>query len=847
MREMKYLLVGLMWSISYQVLGQQTAVVEAVGIHIDKQGVMRWHGTEKEALFFGVNYTTPFAHAYRAHKQLGVDLEEAIKEDVYHLARLGVNAFRVHVWDVEISDREGNLLENEHLRLFDFLLAELKKRGIYVLITPIAFWGNGYPEPDDKLPGFSTYYGKAASTVNKAAIKAQERYLKQFFTHKNPYTGFTYGNDPNVIATEINNEPDHSGDEKQITAYINTLQRAIKSTGWDKPVFYNISQNPSKAAAVARSAVDGYSFQWYPVGLVAGHTLKGNFLPNVDRYAIPFDTISAFSRKPKMVYEFDAADQTQPILFPAMARSFRQAGFQWATQFAYDPLAIAYANTEYQTHYLNLAYTPAKAISLLIASQVFKSLPSGGDYGIYPASSRFEPFRLDYKQQLSEMNVDTAFYYTATTTSTPVNTAHLKHLAGVGSSACIQYQGSGAYFLDKLEDGKWRLEVMPNVLSLEDPFEKPSLKKEVNRVIWNTEAMTISLADLGDNFQVKGLNKGNEVLKVAEERTVVLSPGTYLLVKKSLTVDTDRKRIGVLGLEEFIAPRSVTTDLHISPSKLLNNNDSSIVVNVVGNLPQDSLFMEIERLGAYRQLIPLKHLQRGMYAAAIPIGWKKPGHLNYRVWIKRDDHYQVFPGNHRANPKQWDYFPQDWWAFNLQQGADSYTLFHAATDQFLTYPSYTKNMQCDYIFSPEGGGLVLHIDAKKNKEGEGFGLQAPIQQKSSWKVSDFKDLVIKARSSVAEGLPIEIGLIDASGQNFSKEINLTSNWKLIRIPIASLKPGKSLLLPRPYPGFLPLWFSTDQVTSIDLKKLDKLQLFLRYDSMPLDVDFNWELGAIWLE
>ena len=57
-----------------------------------------------------------------------VDLEKAIQQDVYHFARLGFDAFRVHVWDTEISDSSGNLLQNEHLRLFDFLLAELKKR-----------------------------------------------------------------------------------------------------------------------------------------------------------------------------------------------------------------------------------------------------------------------------------------------------------------------------------------------------------------------------------------------------------------------------------------------------------------------------------------------------------------------------------------------------------------------------------------------------------------------------------------------------------------------------------------------------------------------------------------------
>ena len=87
------------------VNGQQ----RKTGVYVDKQGVLRWQKDNKEAAFFGVNYTTPFAFAYRAHKALGVDLEKAIQQDVYHLARIGLDAFRVHVWDTEISDTVGNL------------------------------------------------------------------------------------------------------------------------------------------------------------------------------------------------------------------------------------------------------------------------------------------------------------------------------------------------------------------------------------------------------------------------------------------------------------------------------------------------------------------------------------------------------------------------------------------------------------------------------------------------------------------------------------------------------------------------------------------------------------------
>lgn len=362
------LCIFLLLSFSQQLLAQKVTALEN-SVYIDNKGVLRWVNDDKEANFFGVNYTVPFAYGYRSHKALNIDLEKAIDQDVYHLARLGFDAFRVHVWDTEISDSVGNLLENEHLRLFDYLIYKLKQRNIKIFITPIAFWGNGYPEPDEKTGGFSDIYNKGESVTKEEAFKAQERYLGQFFNHVNPYIKLTYQEDPDVIATEVNNEPSHSGPKERATEYINRMVDAIRGTGWTKPVFYNISQSPAYADAVAKANIDGVSFQWYPTGLVANRTLEGNYLPHVDSYNIPFDTIPQFAGKARMVYEFDAGDVPGSYMYPAMARSFRAAGFQWATQFAYDPLATAYANTEYQTHYVNLAYTPSKAISLMGTSK----------------------------------------------------------------------------------------------------------------------------------------------------------------------------------------------------------------------------------------------------------------------------------------------------------------------------------------------------------------------------------------------------------------------------------------------------------------------------------------------
>lgn len=547
---------------------QQTK--KANEIYIDKTGIIRLQANNKEASYFGVNYTLPFAYGYRSHKKLNISIEQAIDRDVYHLARLGINAFRVHVWDTEISDAAGNLKENEHLRLFDYLIAKLEERGIRILITPIAFWGNGYPDEDEKTGSFVERYTKGGSVVEEAAFVAQERYLDQFFRHVNPYTRKTYAEDPFVIATEINNEPKHSGPKSRATEYVNRMVAAVRKTGWTKPIFYNISESPSYADAVAASTADGFSFQWYPTGLVAGHEQQGNLLPHVDRYQIPFDTIPAFKHKPRMVYEFESADVLKPYMYPAMARSFKTAGMQWATQFAYDPLGTAYANTEYQTHYLNLAYTPAKAISLLIASRIFHHMPAYKDYGSFPENTSFAGFKLDSKAAAAEMNTASEYYYTSGSESKPVEAKALQHIAGVGSSPVLKYSGNGAYFLDKVKAGVWRLEVMPDVKVLADPFGKNELDKPVRTTVWASHDMEVVLPDLGEGFSVLALNAGNKHQVTVNKGKFQIAPGTYLLRKKGLVfTPSAQTKVGVLGLNEFVAPEPVSKATDVGGAKSL--------------------------------------------------------------------------------------------------------------------------------------------------------------------------------------------------------------------------------------------------------------------------------------
>lgn len=448
------------------------------GVFVDDKGILRWEDNKEEIKGFGVNYTVPFAHAYRSAQKLGVNPLKAIDEDVYHFSRLGFDLYRVHVWDTEISDTLGNLQFNEHLHAFDYLLKKLGERNINYVLTPIAFWGNGWPEPDERTPGFSDKYGKDKCLTEPGAISAQENYLYQFMNHINPYTGIAYKDDPRLIAIEISNEPHHREAPENVTAFIKRMVNAVRKSGYQKPVFYNISHSVHLAEAYFKAGIQGGTFQWYPTGLGYQQELPGNFLPNVDDYNIPFDNTIKKYKGAKIVYEFDAADIGKSCIYPAMARSFRKAGIQIATHFAYDPLFLAFANTEYNTHYMNLAYTPDKALSLKICSEVFHSIPMYKDFGTYPQDTTFDGCTVSYEQNLALFNNGEKYFYTNNTSVMPRNVSTLGQIAGHGSSPVVQYKGTGAYFLDRLENGVWRLEVMPDVLITGNPYGRNSLDKK---------------------------------------------------------------------------------------------------------------------------------------------------------------------------------------------------------------------------------------------------------------------------------------------------------------------------------------------------------------------------------
>ncbi len=390
-------------------------------IDLDRQGVMRWRDDRTEVALFGANYVVTTASDYRAAGAVGADRKKMIDEDMAHFARMGWDGIRLTFWgDWESADTLGNLIENDHLDLLDYLTAKARERGIYMLFSPIQLYNAKWPDAlsDTTSPGFGRRYSRETMGTDPAAIAAQENYLRQILHHVNPYTGVAYKDEPGIAFIELVNEPVHHPEDLEGSVrYINRLIDAVRSTGTRKPIFYNVSQDFRISEAIARSKLDGIAFGWYPTGLNSGAELRGNYLRGTDDF--PDMRRPELARFPRIVYEFDAPDLTEATMYPAMARTFRVVGTQFAAMFAYDMLRTASRNLGWQTHYLNLVYTPRKAMSTIIAAEAMRRLPRGRSWGTYPGNLRFGDFRISPDSNLSELVAADAFLHAGSTGSVP--------------------------------------------------------------------------------------------------------------------------------------------------------------------------------------------------------------------------------------------------------------------------------------------------------------------------------------------------------------------------------------------------------------------------------------------
>lgn len=157
------------------------------------------------------------------------------------LSKLGVNLIRFHMPECSWSDNnffdpkaDNTLtLKPDQVEKFDYLVAALKKNGIYFypdwLVDRKFRSGDGVAAYRELDPG-----AKGANHFDPKIIELTKKYAEQLLGHPNPYTGMALKDDPAYVGNEIVNESSifsGFGEQKFPEVYWDEFQKFYEAWG----------------------------------------------------------------------------------------------------------------------------------------------------------------------------------------------------------------------------------------------------------------------------------------------------------------------------------------------------------------------------------------------------------------------------------------------------------------------------------------------------------------------------------------------------------------------------------------------------------------------------------------
>jgi hypothetical protein len=575
------------------------------------------------------------------------------------------------------------------------------------------------------------------------------------------------------------------------------------------------------------------------------------------------------SQLPRIVYEFDSPDLVTGYMYPAMARTFREVGTQFAAMFSYDMLATASRNLGWQTHYLSLAYTPRKAISAIIAAEAMRRLPRFRSYGPYPDNTRFGDFRVSYEENLGELVAPDAFLYTGSTNSTPPDLTRLTRIAGTGSSPVVQYPGTGAYFLDKVHEGLWRLEVYPDAVPVRDPFGPPSVEKIVTRAISRTWPIRVHLPDLGESFSAQRVTSSGPLpLTQASAGAFPVQPGVYVLSGSGPVRRFQLpKFIGALAFGEFHPPPPDILPLSIQSlagPEAVTGRDAHLTVRIVDTMALDSVVVFFRKTAAdWYHPYRMRDVGGYTWTGTVPATSLTEGPAEFVVTTFQGGRIATWPEGIQRLPWSWDYYGRDSWKVNVVAPRTPMTLFDPLGDAARLVFTRIGDAGRRGLFrlgNSQATGLpVFHLELPVDSAGAGpddYTASLVIKERIRSRGESIREAgILRVRMrGVGPRQTFHLTLMEADGTSWTTAVEADSTWTERVVSLETLRPGRGVLLPQGFPGQWSYWVgpAAGRGTPGDRIKpdqIERLQISLRREegAKPKPGEWGVEVESVRLE
>jgi hypothetical protein len=302
-------------------------------------------------------------------------------------------------------------------------------------------------------------------------------------------------------------------------------------------------------------------------------------------------------------------------------------------------------------------------------------------------------------------------------------------------------------------------------------------------------------------------------------------------------------------MSDFVTPKPYSTELFLSHTPLteISSGEPFIISAKVAGLDTSAkISLELRTAQRWRT-ISMQNKNAGEYFAEVPADAAIPGVLNYRIIVhKANNDYYVFPGNNKGNPYAWDNTNNETYQTIVASDKSGLEIFNTNTDRtnLMQYNPDWRNNTIRFVPSDKTSQLAVKMTAKNLTDKQVIGWQFYFGDKLKGRFSEltsFTKLVIRVRAE--SPVMAKVSLITNDAFCFSANINAGKEWSDVKIPLSSLHLDSCLLLPRPYPGFLPLWFKANATGSFNMTDAEKLQIICYGEGKTADL----EVASLWLE
>jgi hypothetical protein len=379
----------------------------------------------------------------------------------------------------------------------------------------------------------------------------------------------------------------------------------------------------------------------------------------------------------------------------------------------------------------------------------------------------------------------------------------------------VTYEGTGAYFLDRVRKGVWRLEVYPDQVMVRDPFEQPRPDKVVSRLLYRRWPMTIRLPDLGT-------------------LTVPVSPGVRFLTRKgSIDRATLPAELNGVGIDEFHVNEPVEYPdliLSLTPREFVYGSATDIRVRVANSSLPDEVLLWLRPAGAraFGNSVPMGRLQGNDYHAVVPS--LQAGLYEFVVSSQTGSRISTFPGGIQQAPNQWPFQSDSLWRFRVTPPRTPLRLLDPRSDYSqLSFIRVAEQYRTPFFSIVPGStsdesALCLSLPD--------LGADTPQRYAAALYVGD----IMAGRATEAshadalevksKGGGFELTLIEKDGTAFSVPVPAAADWADARIPLSTLQHSKSIHIPSPYPGSWNYWRPgpAERTAGLHIADVERIQL-----------------------